>query len=720
MGLSSWLAGLFGKKETSTQTTTTPTTVTNVNTPAPTPPPAPSYDTSSMPPASYTPPTISPSEASQYRNEEQTYYRNSGYGGGSSYVIPQSSSNPTASQIQEAKLQTAVTIPTTQEARQDFMINELVRLSPPDQKIMITRDITPATIGFKSTDYYTKKYGYVDRIGGTTSVYSEGLFIGMEGTKPASRLPNDSVFNVATNALLGASAYTSKFTEPLGKKYLSQRGYDFLFMPKQEFAVIGNPSTFVSESLRWATFAPVMTTSGEMAQQILPKEVKIRNAGFYQYLENERIVTRFTFSTSDRRLGVAIGSSKIKGNVGESSLSIGTTKTTGVIGSKGYNLATQESTLINPKYFKTETKSLFLPQDNIGVRIMKGGRLVVDKSVNGFVEISKGIIYPIKKTKFEVAKFSSTGYGFEVGNIGASFGKTFSGKNTFKYFGLMKKSSYTTINFGERLTPVILKGNIPKGFASSRSLILSPKALASTQASTAGAIAQLSKNSFRGFSVGKTIAVSQVAIVSKSAFYGKGMYERTESTSSLLQIPSTQFRQLSSLQPIYSQKYLYIQQTKSKSGLVNVLGSGSSQSNYFRMGSRVTPTQDFSFNTPQLKLGQRSINITPLHPANRISIRPPKPRPDVPVFPDFNLGGSSKSFSKIRIIGVRYKYSYTPSYSAVVFNIRGKRPRGIETGFNLRPITKGFTYFKKVKTVKTSSPSFKIPSIKQKVFRMKL
>ena len=36
---------------------------------------------------------------------------------------------------------------------------------------------------------------------------------------------------------------------------------------------------------------------------------------------------------------------------------------------------------------------------------------------------------------------------------------------------------------------------------------------------------------------------------------------------------------------------------------------------------------------------------------------------------------------------------YTPSYEALVFNIRGKQPKGRETGLRIRPIPKGFSFF---------------------------
>jgi hypothetical protein len=48
--------------------------------------------------------------------------------------------------------------------------------------------------------------------------------------------------------------------------------------------------------------------------------------------------------------------------------------------------------------------------------------------------------------------------------------------------------------------------------------------------------------------------------------------------------------------------------------------------------------------------------------------------------------------SSRRLKGGRRRTGYTPSFSALLFNIRGSKPRGVETGIGLRPITKGFKF----------------------------
>lgn len=44
--------------------------------------------------------------------------------------------------------------------------------------------------------------------------------------------------------------------------------------------------------------------------------------------------------------------------------------------------------------------------------------------------------------------------------------------------------------------------------------------------------------------------------------------------------------------------------------------------------------------------------------------------------------------------GGRVKFGYVPSYSAIIYKIKGKKPTGVETGISFRPITKGFSFTK--------------------------
>ena len=58
--------------------------------------------------------------------------------------------------------------------------------------------------------------------------------------------------------------------------------------------------------------------------------------------------------------------------------------------------------------------------------------------------------------------------------------------------------------------------------------------------------------------------------------------------------------------------------------------------------------------------------------------------PFIPILP---RGMDDRGLGKRRI-PVRKIVRYTPSFSAVISGITGKKPRGVETGLRLRPITK--------------------------------
>ena len=69
-----------------------------------------------------------------------------------------------------------------------------------------------------------------------------------------------------------------------------------------------------------------------------------------------------------------------------------------------------------------------------------------------------------------------------------------------------------------------------------------------------------------------------------------------------------------------------------------------------------------------------------------------------------------------RRVKIKKVIRYTPSYSALIFNIKGKAPKGIETGLRVRPITRGTDNLLNIfsgKTPKIYNP-FQIPRIKRK------
>lgn len=64
------------------------------------------------------------------------------------------------------------------------------------------------------------------------------------------------------------------------------------------------------------------------------------------------------------------------------------------------------------------------------------------------------------------------------------------------------------------------------------------------------------------------------------------------------------------------------------------------------------------------------------------------------------IGGLPLGFGGLGSPGTRkYKgrrrFRYTPSYEAFIFNIRGSKPKGIETGARIRPITPSFSFFRR-------------------------
>ena len=77
-----------------------------------------------------------------------------------------------------------------------------------------------------------------------------------------------------------------------------------------------------------------------------------------------------------------------------------------------------------------------------------------------------------------------------------------------------------------------------------------------------------------------------------------------------------------------------------------------------------------------------------------------------------DMGGGSRRYA------TRPKYKYTPSFSAFVFGIRGSKPKGVETGVRLRPITKGFSFGKKLKKVSINMPKMKAPRLSKRLRRI--
>jgi len=85
------------------------------------------------------------------------------------------------------------------------------------------------------------------------------------------------------------------------------------------------------------------------------------------------------------------------------------------------------------------------------------------------------------------------------------------------------------------------------------------------------------------------------------------------------------------------------------------------------------------------------------------TFRPPEaPKVPVPFTLPLLSGMPGGALGIGRLKGGRSERTYTPSFKALFFKIKGKKPKGTPTGLRLRPITKGFSFTrkKKVKKVK--------------------
>jgi len=109
---------------------------------------------------------------------------------------------------------------------------------------------------------------------------------------------------------------------------------------------------------------------------------------------------------------------------------------------------------------------------------------------------------------------------------------------------------------------------------------------------------------------------------------------------------------------------------------------------------KFTPAQAQMLKTAQKQ--KQIVKIKTISPKIITPTTPPyiPPTGGVPLFPITLPGlGMAGGLGKRRIPVIKI-VRYTPSFGAVFFNIRGSRPKGIETGLRLRPITPGFKWIK--------------------------
>lgn len=104
----------------------------------------------------------------------------------------------------------------------------------------------------------------------------------------------------------------------------------------------------------------------------------------------------------------------------------------------------------------------------------------------------------------------------------------------------------------------------------------------------------------------------------------------------------------------------------------------------------------FQYSPQGSKTFQNQINIQ-IPKTFTPNINPSSPQPfktpfSIPAIPPFWLpSGSLESMGSSRRFRGKQRKKYTPSYEALIFNIKGKQPKRI-TGAEIRPITKGFNW----------------------------
>jgi hypothetical protein len=211
--------------------------------------------------------------------------------------------------------------------------------------------------------------------------------------------------------------------------------------------------------------------------------------------------------------------------------------------------------------------------------------------------------------------------------------------------------------------------------------------------------------------INKAVQSSNIA---QSAYYGLGQYERSRSS----------YLQFNNQRPALSLNTLTNTETLTKTKQTDLLGN--IPLNFGKVQTRLDNTKSFQIpltNTqPAFKEAQkpRQIQIPKLINTNPNTPLPGMGSPNintpiipVPVwFP--TLGIETGMPTRRRFKGKQPK-KYTPSFSALIFNIKGRMPKGIETGARVRPITKGFSFYgRKGFGFKMPSFNFGLNSTKRK------
>lgn len=109
-------------------------------------------------------------------------------------------------------------------------------------------------------------------------------------------------------------------------------------------------------------------------------------------------------------------------------------------------------------------------------------------------------------------------------------------------------------------------------------------------------------------------------------------------------------------------------------------------------------------------------NAPTINPNINIPINTKIPKPQINLPLGLDAGGLKKKRIKVRKV-VRY----TPSYSAVIYRIFGKQPKGVETGLRLRPIPKGINsladLFSNFQNIPNPFQAPKIPNLRRVIIK---
>ena len=143
------------------------------------------------------------------------------------------------------------------------------------------------------------------------------------------------------------------------------------------------------------------------------------------------------------------------------------------------------------------------------------------------------------------------------------------------------------------------------------------------------------------------------------------------STSSSFSMPSLSSSSLSSLSSLSSSSSSF--------------SSRSSPSSLSSSSSSSMSSLSSSFSSSSSSMSSRSSSSSSSSSSSAASWFVTPPFVFNPPAVDFgSIGGKVKSGKR--------RSKYTPSFGALVFNVRGKQPKGMETGARIRPITKGFKW----------------------------